>query len=381
LRTLVELLTVSFLLSLAAQAQEKPTPLPSRLEALVDAQFKATSCPGLSVAVATQNQIIFSKALGMADLEQDVPLRTDSIHRLGSISKLITGTIIMDLVEQGKLKLDGPVRQYLPELPSSYQKVTLRHLLSHQAGVPGYRDKADIENFAFSSVHYATSREVLKTFMDKPLLFEPGAKIEYSSLGFTILGAAAESVTSHPFQQVASDFFVRHGISGFVLDDPLAIVPKRVRGYLVDPNSKIALADGHSMARDYLAGTAGEITNARAYDISNRYPAGGFDSSSEDLLHFVIAVGTEKVLRRETVADMWTSQNTADGTKSVFGLGWGVSRSTANKMVGMNGEEPTSTTFLRYFPDSGVGIVVLCNSEAPRELPELLNDILRTTLQ
>lgn len=355
--------------------------LSSRLETLVDAQFKATNCPGLSVAVAEKNQIVFSRALGMADLEQEVPLTTASIHRLGSISKPITGTVIMDLVEQGKLKLDVSIRQYLPELAPSYQKVTVRQLLSHQSGVPGYRDKADIENTVYSVVHYTTTREVLKTFIDKPLLFEPGTKIEYSSFGFTILGAAAESVTGHPFQQVASEFFAKHGLSGIVLDDPLAIVPKRVRGYLADPTSKIALPDGQDMPRDYLVGTVGQITNARTYDISNRYPAAGFDSSSEDLLRFVIAVATGKVLKPETVAEMWTTQNTSDGTKSVFGLGWGVSRSTAPKMVGMNGEELTSTTFLRYYPDSGAGVALLCNAEQPKELPKLLSTILQTTFQ
>lgn len=83
-------------------------------------------------------------------------------------------------------------------------------------------------------------------------------------------------------------------------------------------------------------GTGGTITNAHFYDISNRYPAGGFDASAEDLLRFVIAVGSGKVLKPETVKQMWTAQPTADGAKTVFGLGWGVSVSVMLSMSDRN---------------------------------------------
>jgi len=162
----------------------------------------------------------------------------------------------------------------------------------------------------------------------------------------------------------------------------MAIVPRRVRGYLVNRNSKMEFNDGRVMAREYLKGTDGEVTLAHLYDISNRYPAGGFDASAEDVLRFVIAVASAKVLKRETVDEMWTAQSTSDGTKSVFGLGWGVSRwKEKEKMVGMNGAELSTTAFLRYLPESGVGVVLLCNAEGAQGLPELLNDILSATLQ
>jgi CubicO group peptidase (beta-lactamase class C family) len=285
----------------------------------------------------------------------------------------------MDLVEQGKLSLDASVRQYLPELPAFYQSVTLRELLSHQSGVRGY---ADEENVLFSTVHYPTSRDALKVMMTYPLAFTPGTKVEYSSLAFTVLGAAAESVTGRSFQQLSMDFFSKHGIRGFALDDPYAIVPRRVHGYLVDRTLNLQFNDGRVAGRDYLKGTTGEITNAHYYDISNRYPAGGFDASAEDLLRFVIAVGSGKVLKPDTVDAMWTGQRTSDGASTVFGLGWGVSNwKEKTKMVGMNGLELSTATFLRYLPDSGVGVALLCNAEGAKGLPELENDILDDTLQ
>ena len=113
-------LALSLFICSWARAQNNSASIPQRLESLVNARFEATKCPGLSVAVASNNRIVFSKALGKADIEQDVPLTTASVHRLASLSKPITGTIIMGLVEQGKLGLDVAVRQYLPELPESY---------------------------------------------------------------------------------------------------------------------------------------------------------------------------------------------------------------------------------------------------------------------
>ena len=283
----------------------------------------------------------------------------------------------MDLVEQGKLSLDASIRKYLPELPESFEKVTVRRLLDHQSGVRGFPNEADS---AFSVAHYASSREAMKTFMDFPLAFEPGTKTEYSSLSFTVLGAAAESVTGQSFQQLSAEFFTRHGIDGFSLDDPYALVPNRVRGYLADRNSKIEFNDGHTATRDYLAGTPGDVTNARFYDISNRYPAGGFDSSGESLLRFVIALDSGKVLMPETVNQMWKAQSRSDETMGVFGLGWGVSQRNGKAMVGMNGQEPSSTTFLRYFPGSGTGVALLCNAEGAQDLDKLLGDILDRTV-
>lgn len=375
------LLPSLFLLPLCtwAQTQGKEVSLPERLESLVNDRLEATRCPGLSVAVASHNQIVFSAALGKADIEQDVPLTTASVQRLASVSKPITGTIIMDLVEQGKLSLDASVRQYLPELPAFYQSVTLRELLSHQSGVRGY---ADEENVLFSTVRYATSRDALKVMMTYPLAFTPGTKVEYSSLAFTVLGAASESVTGRSFQQLSMDFFSKHGIRGFALDDPYAIVPRRVHGYLVDRTLNLQFNDGRVAGRDYLKGTTGEITNAHYYDISNRYPAGGFDASAEDLLRFMIAVDSGKILKPDTVDAMWTAQRTSDGTSTVFGLGWGVSKwKEETKMVGMNGLELSTASFLRYLPDSGVGVAVLCNAEGAKGLSELVDDILDDTLQ
>ena len=321
------------------RAQSGTAPIAAQLDRIVDTAFKTTRCPGLSVAVSTNNVIVYSKALGFADIEQSVPLRTDSAHRLASLSKPVTGTIVMDLVQSGRLKLDTPVTTYLPALPPAYDRVTVRHLLSHQAGVRDYRNDAEV----FSVIHYPTSRDALQAFVKDPLLFDPGTRTAYSTFGFTVVGAVAEAATHQTFQEISKEFFRRYGLRGFDLDDPLAIVPRRVRGY--------------SVSKD------GAIGNTPAYDASNKYPGGGFTASAEDYLRFVIAVASGRVLQPEVLQQTWTRQRPSDGSDSPFGLGWGVSQLDGRKMVGFNGLQPSTTTSAHYFPKEGVGIVLLCNAE------------------
>ena len=306
---------------------------------IVERGFQASGCPGLSAAVSEGNRIVYSQAFGFADVERRIPLRTDSAHRLASLSKPVTGTIVMDMAQSGRLKLDEPVKTYLPDLPAAYDRVTVRHLLSHQAGIRAYRDLEEV----LSMVHYPTSRDALRAFVNDPLLFEPGTRTAYSTFGFTLLGAVAEAVAGETFERLSADFFRRRHIHGFGVDDALADSSKRVQGYSVDQE--------------------GKAVRSRPYDASNKYPGGGFLASAEDYLRFVIAVGAGRVLKPAVLREMWTRQKTSDGEVSAFGLGWGVSQWEGRRMVGFNGLQPSTTTSFHYFPDEGVGIVLLCNAE------------------
>jgi CubicO group peptidase (beta-lactamase class C family) len=331
--------TVLWISVVVLRAQGGTAAVTAQLDQIIDTSFKTARCPGLSVAVSTNNMIIYSKALGLADIEQNVTLRTDSVHRLASLSKPLTGIIIMDLVQAGRLKLDVPVKTYLTDLPKAYDKVTLRHLLSHQAGVRDYRDDAEV----FSTVHYQKSRDALRAFVDDPLLFEAGTQTAYSTFGYTVIGAVAEAATGETFQEISKDFLRRYSLGGIELDDPQAIVAKRVRGYFLNKE--------------------GKIINTRAYDASNKYPGGGFTASAEDYLRFVIAVGAGHVLQPEALHQVWTRQRTSDGKESPSGLGWGVFQLEGRQMVGFSGLQPSTTTFFHYFPKEGVGIVLLCNAD------------------
>src|SRR5271167_2042389 len=128
--------------------------------------------PGLSVAVVDRGRVIFTQGYGLADVENSVPATAGTIYRIASISKSITATAAMKLVEGGKLDLDIPIQTYCPDFPKKPWPITARELLSHQSGIRDYRNEEESVN----TRHYRNIKEALTQFATDPLEFEPGTK-------------------------------------------------------------------------------------------------------------------------------------------------------------------------------------------------------------
>ena len=116
------------------------------------------------------------------------------MYRLASVTKPITATAVLQLVEAGKVDLDAPIQRYVPAFPEKQWPVTVRHLLSHQSGIRNWTD----EEF-HNTRHFASIAESLAVFKDDPLLFEPGTRTQYTSLGYNLMGAVVEGVSGKPF--------------------------------------------------------------------------------------------------------------------------------------------------------------------------------------
>ena len=130
----------------------------------------------------------------MADVENNVPAGAGTVYRLASISKPITATAVMQLVERGRVDLDAPVWKYVPAFPVKPWPVTVRQLLCHQSGVRHYRGDE-----ISSTRHYVDLTEPLKIFKDDPLLFEPGTRTSYTTYGYNLLGAVVEAASGMKF--------------------------------------------------------------------------------------------------------------------------------------------------------------------------------------
>ena len=145
------------------------------IDRLVTADMSRESIPGMSIAIAAGDQI-WSAGYGLTDIENFVPVKAYSMYRLASISKPITATAVMQLVEKGKIDLDAPVQKYVPEFPAKQWPVTVRQLLGHLGGVRHYRDDAE----SSTTKHYGSIKEALSAFKDDPLALEPGTKYSYT---------------------------------------------------------------------------------------------------------------------------------------------------------------------------------------------------------
>jgi CubicO group peptidase (beta-lactamase class C family) len=326
-----------------------------QIQQAVSREMSRQTIPGVSVAVGYGGQTLWSEGLGMADLENLVPMTRQTEIRLGSISKTITAIAVLQLYERGRIELDAPIQQYLPSFPRKPWPITIRQLLCHQSGIRHYRD-----NEASSTRHYTNRIDPLKIFEDDPLLFEPGTKYSYTTYGYNLLGAAVEAAARMPFPDyVRTNIFRPAGMEHITVDDSYAIIPHRARGYTL---------------------LAGMLQNCGLADTSNKIPAGGMISPSEDLVRLAMALDGGKLLKPSTVQLMSTPQRLKSGFPTTYGLGVFIYQIDGHHAIGHSGsQQGTSTQFL-LFPAENVALAVMCNRDGA-DTRAIVNEIARIALQ
>jgi CubicO group peptidase (beta-lactamase class C family) len=316
------------------------------IEALVSAEMARLKIPGLSVAVVSGGRLQWSGGFGMADVENKVAGKPSTVYRLASVSKPITATAVMQLFERGKVDLDAPVQKYCPAFPAKQWPVTTRQVLAHLSGVRHYKSEEEFD----STRRYDSINEALAMFKDDPLLHEPGAKMTYTTFGYTLLGCVVEGASGAKFADyVRENVFAPAGMSRARVDSVADIIPDRAQGY--------------RLTKD------GELKNSALADNSYKVPGGGFVSTAEDLAKFAAAVETYKLLKRETTELMFTSQKTADGKETRYGLGWGVGTHAGARSIGHSGAQQRVSTMLNMLPDRGVAVALMANLEDVRLEP------------
>lgn len=320
------------------------------IERAITEEMSRQRIPGLSVAVATADEVRWTEGYGHSDLENFVPAKAATVYRLASISKPITAVAVMQLHQEGKLDLDAPIRKYVTGFPEKKWPVTARHLLGHLGGVRHYRG----DEIA-STRRYRSVTEALHIFKDDPLLHEPGTRFLYTTYGYNLLGAAVESIAGKPFMVYLKEkVFGPAGMGHIRDDDALVLIPNRAQGY-----RKNGL---------------GVLENSILADVSNKIPGGGLCSTAEDLARFAVAVRTGKLLQGDLVAQMWSRQKTRDGAETTYGLGWSVSTRNGEKEVAHGGGQPRVSTYLYLRPERRCAVALMSNLEGAR-LTELARKI------
>ena len=229
--------------------------------------------------VAENGKVVYKGAFGMANMEWNIPNTPDTRFRLGSITKQFTAMLTLQLVEQGKIKLDAKISDYLPDYRKDIgEKVTVHHLLTHTSGIPSYTGQPGFfENVSRNP--YKVS-DFVKKYASGNLEFEPGSKFSYNNSGYFLLGAIIEQVTGKPYEQVLKQNILDPaGMKNTGYDHHDTIIPKRASGYSKTP-------DGY--------------TNALYLDMSIPYAAGSMYSTVEDLYLWDQALYTDKLLSAQS---------------------------------------------------------------------------------
>ena len=300
-----------------------------------------TGYPGIAVTISIDGELTWSEGFGYADVEQQVPVSPSLTRfRVGSTAKSMTAMAVGKLVESGRLDLDAPIQQYLPDYPEQTGVINARLLGGHLAGIRHYNGDEFL-----SAEHYATVTDGLDIFIDDPLIAKPGTEFNYSSYGYNLLSAVVESAAGQEFLSLMKEtVFDPVGMEQTIADHVFPIIANRSRYYEVD---------------------GGKIYNSPWVDNSYKWAGGGILSTSEDLARFGNAHLTDEFLQPATIEMLWESQETESGDETGYGIGWfNDVDARGRRVVRHSGGSVGGTTNFRILPDDGLVIAVITNTSS-----------------
>ncbi len=316
-----------------------------------------------SVLVAEKGEVIYKNGFGLSNMEFNIRNKTNTKHRLASISKQFTAMLIVQLVAEGKLKLNVPISTYLPDYPKANgDKITLHHLLTHTSGIPNY---TSFPNYGEIMRTPHTPMDLLKLFQDKALDFKPGASFSYSNSGYVLLGFIAEQITGKTYEQALKDkIFSPLGMNNTGYDNYRTMLRNRASGYDKQGNT---------------------FKNASYIDMSVAYAAGALYSTVEDLHLWDRALYTEQLIPKKYMDLVFEKHTSAWGNH--YGYGWEIGKmrigNTQNQssiIAHSGGVNGFNTKITRFTSNERVVILLNNTGEAPLyDLTKAINGILNNT--
>jgi len=341
-RVVLTAVSCFLLLTSAPRAQEASLPAPppdavvvQRVDEYMQAEMRVNGFAG-TVLLARQGKPIVASGYGLANAEWEIPNTPRTKFRLGSITKQFTSMVVMQLQEQGKLKVDDPICQHLTSCPDTWKAITIHHLLTHTSGIPSYTNSP---SYVATMMVPKTLDQMVAGFRDLPLEFEPGAQYKYNNSGYFLLGVLVEKVTGQPYDRVLRDqIFTPLGMNDSGYDSTRRILPRRAAGY---------------------SRQGGEIINAPFLDMVQPFSAGALYSTVEDLLKWDQALYTDRLLPAAARSAMFTP------FKADYAYGWLVPtpspQTFGRRQVAHGGGINGFSTMIIRLPDENITSIVLSN--------------------
>ncbi len=311
--------------------------------------------PSISIAVAIDGKVVWSRASGEADVETHAPATRTTKYRIGSVSKLVTAAAVMRLVDEGKIELDVPVQTYVPAFSLKSAPITLRQLLGHLAGIRHYAPTDRMhDRGVFVTHHYASTTDALEIFREDALLTPPGSRYFYSSYGFNLAGAAVEGAGGQTFFPVVKRLVLDpNGIDALVVDDIEGIVDGRAHGYRRD-------ADG-------------ALANSNSVDSCYKLPSGGLLATPEALARFASLHLAPGFLSAASLRQMFTSQRLPNGDETGVGLAWRIAKQKDGHVVYHHGGQiEGGRAFVLLDPERKISVAIATNIQSEFGLDEAL---------
>ncbi len=344
----VSLLAGECLAAAPAAGEGKKADLIAAIDAIAEAALKDGPLAGLSIGVAQGAEILVAKGYGYANLEHSVPATAETIYRLGSITKQFTAVLILQLVEEGKLKLEDELSKFLPDFPLQGHRVTIHQLLNHTSGIKSYTGLGP-KFWREASRLDLTHEQLLALIKDEPFDFPPGEEWFYNNSGYYLLGLVIEKVTGKTYAEVLRErIFEPLGMTASSYCDERALVRHRAAGYTRTPKG---------------------LVNAEPLSMTSPYSAGALCSTVLDLLKWRRALTENRLISRKSYELMTQPTTLADGTQVAYGYGLIRGKLDTESSIGHGGGINGFQTQLGYYPAADLTIVVLVNTAGGRVSP------------
>ena len=321
------------------------TVLDTWIEAIVAKQEQ----PGLSIGIVYDQDLIWAKGYGHADLERRIPATPTTVYRIASISKLFTATAIMQLRDAGKLQLDDSVSQRLPRfsIKKTYEggpPITIRQLITHTSGLP-----RELGGVNWSDVSFPSRDEMFRTLATQATVFPPQTEWKYSNLAVSLAGEIVAEVSGEPWAQYVERHILR----------PLGMAATR----------PVPVRDTPGLAVGYGRRVPGRARDVEPFaDMGAESPAANIASSVEDLAKFVSLqlrdrpAGGPQVLQGSTLREMHRVQWLRPDWQGGQGLGFAIRRVGDQVRIGHSGSLPGYRARLELATAQKLGVIVLTNA-------------------
>ncbi len=329
------------------------------LDALIRREMADKDLPGISIALVDDQKIVWQQGYGFSDPKAKTPINADTVFRVGSVSKLFTDIAVMRLVEQGKLNLDAPVINYLPDFKprNSFGKaITLRQLMSHQAGL--VREPSVGSYFDESS---PTLVETVESLNQTALVYAPETRLKYSNAGLATVGYVLEKTQNELFAD-----YLKHAVL-----DPLGM-----KNTSFKPTAGIT----KNLAKAKMWTVFGKVFETPTFELGIA-PAGSMYTTTTDLAKFSSEIFNANsslpgaFLKKETLEKMWTPQFAAPGQKTGAGIGFFMTDVEGHRSVGHGGAIYGFSTQLGLLPEDKLGVIVVSTQDVTNGVTTRIADV------
>jgi len=314
--------------------------------------------PGCVVMIVKNDKVVYKKAFGTANIELNIPMQPNMLFRTGSMGKQYTAIAIMQLVEQGKIRLQDSIQKYIKDFPYKGYTITIENLLTNTSGIKDYL--SEIYNPSKQKESY-TPKDGVDYIKDEPLNFKPSSNYRYSNSNFYLLGYIIEVVTGKTFEKhLKENVLDKAGLKNTFYIHPEKNINDMPQGY-----SKFD----------------GNIEKATLQEVTIMYSAGALISNADDIYKWHQALYNQQLVKKETLEKATTPFKFSDSTFSQYAYGWFVKNIDGSKTIEHSGSTDGFQSDEIYLPNEKVFVVALYNCyEADMDWQILTNDIARLAI-